>query len=115
LVRLGFEFRASRLQSRCSTSWATPPVHFALAILEMGVSWTIFPRLASNYNLPNLSLPNRIKNVRHQCPALLQDQVLSPPIAPQYLGVTWGSLFELPQAARVRTSILVIRKCSKYF
>jgi hypothetical protein len=35
---LGFELMASCLQSRCSTSWATHPVHFALVILEMGIS-----------------------------------------------------------------------------
>jgi hypothetical protein len=35
LVGLGFEPRALHLQSRHSTAWATPPVHFALVILEM--------------------------------------------------------------------------------
>jgi hypothetical protein len=35
LVGLGFEVRASWLQSRCFTASATPPVHFALVILEM--------------------------------------------------------------------------------
>jgi hypothetical protein len=43
LVGLGFEFRALHLQRRLSTAWATPPVNFALVILEMGVLWTIFP------------------------------------------------------------------------
>jgi hypothetical protein len=33
---LGFELRALWLQSRSSTAWATPLVHFALASLEMG-------------------------------------------------------------------------------
>jgi hypothetical protein len=33
LVGLGFELRAECLQNRCFT---TPPVHFALVILEMG-------------------------------------------------------------------------------
>jgi hypothetical protein len=28
--------RASHLQSRCSTTWATSPVHFALGILKIG-------------------------------------------------------------------------------
>jgi hypothetical protein len=37
LVRLGFELRAWCLQSRCSSAWATPPVHFSLVIVEMGV------------------------------------------------------------------------------
>jgi hypothetical protein len=41
LMGLGFELRASCLQSRYSTTWATTPVHFALVILEMGVSQTI--------------------------------------------------------------------------
>jgi hypothetical protein len=35
LVGVGFELRASCLQSGCSTTCATPPVHFALVILEM--------------------------------------------------------------------------------
>jgi hypothetical protein len=38
LVRLKFEVRASYLQSWHSIAWATPPVHFALVSLEMGVS-----------------------------------------------------------------------------
>jgi hypothetical protein len=33
---LVFELRVSHLQSRLSTTWATPPVHFVLLILEMG-------------------------------------------------------------------------------
>jgi hypothetical protein len=39
---LEFELRASHLQSRHFTTWAwaTPPVHFVLVILKMGVSWT---------------------------------------------------------------------------
>jgi hypothetical protein len=41
LVGLGFELRASHLQSSSSTTWAMPPVHFVLVILEMGVSQTI--------------------------------------------------------------------------
>jgi hypothetical protein len=36
LVGLVFELKPSLLQSRHSTTWATPPVHFALVILEMG-------------------------------------------------------------------------------
>jgi hypothetical protein len=35
LMELGFELRALCLQSRYSITWATPPVHFALVILEM--------------------------------------------------------------------------------
>jgi hypothetical protein len=41
-VWLEFE-SSSCLQSKCSVTWATPAVHFAVAILEMGVSWTICP------------------------------------------------------------------------
>jgi hypothetical protein len=33
----------SCLQSRCSTTWSTPPVHFALVILKMG-SQELFAR-----------------------------------------------------------------------
>jgi hypothetical protein len=35
-VALGLELRASHLQNRRFTTWATSPVHFALIILEMG-------------------------------------------------------------------------------
>jgi hypothetical protein len=51
-VGLEFEIRASHLQSRHSTPRATPPVCFALAVLEME------PRLALNLSLPYLSLPS---------------------------------------------------------
>jgi hypothetical protein len=37
---------------------ATPSVHFALVILEMGVLEIYLPGLASNYNPPDLSLPS---------------------------------------------------------
>jgi hypothetical protein len=36
VVGLGFEFRASHLQSRDYSPWDTPPAYFALVILEMG-------------------------------------------------------------------------------
>jgi hypothetical protein len=36
LVGLGFELRAFHLQSRCSITVVSPPVYFALVILEMG-------------------------------------------------------------------------------
>jgi hypothetical protein len=36
LVGLGLELRASYLQSRHATAWATHPVHFPLVILELG-------------------------------------------------------------------------------
>jgi hypothetical protein len=35
-VELEFELRASHLQQRYSTTYATFPVHFGLVILEMG-------------------------------------------------------------------------------
>jgi hypothetical protein len=38
LIGWGLGLRASNLQSRHSTIWATPPVHFAFIILEMGIS-----------------------------------------------------------------------------
>jgi hypothetical protein len=41
-VVLEFELRALYLQSRCSNTRAILPVHFAVVILEMGVSGTIF-------------------------------------------------------------------------
>jgi hypothetical protein len=39
------------------TGWATPPVHFAVIILKIGLT-NYFPRLASNLDPPYLSLPN---------------------------------------------------------
>jgi hypothetical protein len=36
LVKLEFELRALHLQSRYCITWATLPVHFALASLEIG-------------------------------------------------------------------------------
>jgi hypothetical protein len=42
LVELGSELRALSLQSRRSTAWVTPPVYFALIILEMGGSYELF-------------------------------------------------------------------------
>jgi hypothetical protein len=57
LLGLGFELRASHLQSRQSASWATPPVHFPLVILEMQVLWTFCPWLVLNGDPPNLSFP----------------------------------------------------------
>jgi hypothetical protein len=66
LVGLGFELRALHLQSRCSTAWATPPVHFALVILEMGVPWTICPGWPWTVILPiSTSQVARITGVSH--------------------------------------------------
>jgi hypothetical protein len=39
----GWEFRSWLLQSRCSNTWATPPIHFSLVSLEMG-SHELFAR-----------------------------------------------------------------------
>jgi hypothetical protein len=50
---LAFELRASCLQSRCSAAWVTPPVHFALIVLEMGGNLVNYlPGLASNHDPP---------------------------------------------------------------
>jgi hypothetical protein len=40
-----------------STAWATPPVHFALVILEMG-SCELFPWTGLKWDPPDLSLPS---------------------------------------------------------
>jgi hypothetical protein len=50
LVALGFEFRASHLQSRCSTPRVTPLIHFALILSNY------LPRLASNHDPLNFCL-----------------------------------------------------------
>jgi hypothetical protein len=66
----GVELRILHLHSRCSTIWATPPVHFALVILEMGVSWTVcsyWPQ--TMILLISFSQGARITDVSHQCPA----------------------------------------------
>jgi hypothetical protein len=52
------------LESRCSIFWATPPVHFAVIILEMG-SLELFPGLALNLGPPYLNLPSR-QDYRHE-------------------------------------------------
>jgi hypothetical protein len=64
---LGFELRASQLQSRCSTAGATPPVRFALVILEMRVSRTICLSWPRTIILPiSASQVARITGVSHQ-------------------------------------------------
>jgi hypothetical protein len=50
----GFELRASSLLSRCSTAWVTPPVHFALIILEVDLS-NYLSMLALNCDPPDLA------------------------------------------------------------
>jgi hypothetical protein len=65
LMGLEFELRASYLQSRCTTVWATPPVHFAHVILEMGVLWVIWPW--TTILLSSASQLARIIGMSHQC------------------------------------------------
>jgi hypothetical protein len=66
--RLGYELRTLHLQSRSSTDWATPPVHF-LVILEMG-SWELFAWLALNCAPPiSASQVARVTGVRCWHPA----------------------------------------------
>jgi hypothetical protein len=52
-------FRASLLQSRHSGAWATPPVHFVLAILEMG-SYEYLPGLTYNCDTSDLNFPGLV-------------------------------------------------------
>jgi hypothetical protein len=53
-----WELRTLQLQSRHSTIWATPLVHFALLFLRWGGGFANnLPRLASNLYPPDLSLP----------------------------------------------------------
>jgi hypothetical protein len=67
-VGFGFELRVLHLQNRPSTTWATPLVHFALIILEMGPV-NYLPGLASNYDPPGISLPSSY-DYRRESPAL---------------------------------------------
>jgi hypothetical protein len=69
-MRLGFELRDS--------SWATPALHFALVILEMGLS-NCLPRLASNLKSPNLS------------PKLLVWEICSPAQTQRMDSKTWNT------------------------
>jgi hypothetical protein len=67
-VGLGFELRA--LQSRCSTAWTTPSVHFPLVNLKTDVSQTLcsgWPQTA--ILLISASQVARIIDVSHRCPA----------------------------------------------
>jgi hypothetical protein len=71
LLGLGFELRASLLQSRCSTTGITPLIHFAL-ILEMGVLRTICPGWPRTLILLiSASQVTRIIDVSHWHPASL--------------------------------------------
>jgi hypothetical protein len=72
LVGLGFGLRASSLPSRCSTTWATLLVHFALVILEMGVSRNICSNCPQAVILLiSASHVARITGMSHWCPAAL--------------------------------------------
>jgi hypothetical protein len=55
-----------RVQSRCSTTWATPPGHFALVILEVRsyklFTWAGLEQKSSQSQPPNLA---RITGVSH--------------------------------------------------
>jgi hypothetical protein len=66
LVGIRFEVRALHLQSRCSTTWAMPPVCFVLVILEKDLV-NYLPELASNCDSPHLSLP-RSQDYRYELP-----------------------------------------------
>jgi hypothetical protein len=60
------------LQSRCSTAWTTPQVHFVLVILEIGVLWTICLSWPGTLILPiSASQVARI-TVSHWHPAVQQ-------------------------------------------
>jgi hypothetical protein len=63
VVGLGFELRASYLQSWYYTTLATHLDHFALVILEMGAcelfaQENVLFLNVQGYNLPNLNLPS---------------------------------------------------------
>jgi hypothetical protein len=99
LIGLRFEHRASGLQSRSSTAWATPAVHFALVILEMGVLWNIFlswPRntillisasqVDKNYRCEQTVLPEKscfkIKWLNFVASSSPNSSMLSPALSP---------------------------------
>jgi hypothetical protein len=54
-VGLGFEFRASCLQSRHSITWATPPVHLEIGSLEL-FAWSSLKSPSSWSQPPKLGL-----------------------------------------------------------
>jgi hypothetical protein len=72
LIGLSFELKSLCLQSRYSTASATPLIHFALHILEIGggVSWIICPGWPRTTILSN-SAPQvaRITDVSHWHPS----------------------------------------------
>jgi hypothetical protein len=63
---LEFELRVSHLESRCSTAWTTPLVHFLLWLFwQWGLVNYLFG-LSLKLNPPDLSLPS-ITSVSHRC------------------------------------------------
>jgi hypothetical protein len=54
---MGFELRVPGLQSRYSTAWIIPSVHFAWLFWRWG-SCELLPGMASNCDPPDLSLPS---------------------------------------------------------
>jgi hypothetical protein len=54
----GFEFRVSHLQSRCSNCLNHTSSPFCSGYFGDGGLKNYLPRLASNHNLPDLSLPS---------------------------------------------------------
>jgi hypothetical protein len=69
LVVRGFGYRTSSLQSSLSTTWAIPPVHLVLLLLEMG-SLKLFGLAAWKQKLPiSNSYVARIKGMGHYSPA----------------------------------------------
>jgi hypothetical protein len=85
-----FELRASHLQSSHSTAWATPPAHFTLDILEMGVSQTICPGWPQTMILLISAFQEaRMTGVSHQHLAKGQDFCLGSHPNPMYHKWVW--------------------------
>jgi hypothetical protein len=69
LVCMGFHLKALHLLSNLYSIWATPPVHFALVILLMGVSWIICSDWPWTVILQiSVSQVASIAGMRHRCP-----------------------------------------------
>jgi hypothetical protein len=86
LVGLRFELRALRLQTKHSIAWDTPPIHFSLVILEVGVLGTYFcPDWPLTTIFPiSVSQVASTTAVSHWCPAC--NQVLNTePLEDTYL------------------------------
>jgi hypothetical protein len=68
-LQTGVWTQAPHLQSRYSISWSTPPVHFALITLKMGVSQIICLGCPWTLILPiSASQVVRITGISHWCP-----------------------------------------------